>query len=231
MKCCIQSLLVFLAFTCSVALRAACIDNVVLVHGNTGNPDDWENTVERLLNEGYSQNQIFLPDWGSKSCPSCNDHNGSEETPVRNAISSALAQSCTGEIDIIAHSMGVTLSAQQIIKLNAANKVDTFVGIAGAYRGLLSCGVYPFNVSNATCGADGLSVSSPFLDDLYDKKIADRVFSIKSWIDQIVCGTGVCLVYGVHSSRIKNENRSYTYSYGHFGLQRYTSSRQVQLIQ
>lgn len=157
------------------------------------------------MNEGYSQNQIFLPNWGSKSCPSCNDHSGSEETPVRNAISNAVAQSCAGKIDVIGHSMGVTLAAQKIIKLGETDNVDAFVGIAGAYRGLLSCGVYPFNVSNATCGARGLSVSSPFLDDLYGKRIADRVYSIKSWVDQIECATGACFVYGVHSAELKTK--------------------------
>ncbi len=126
--------------------------------------------------------------------------------------------------------MGVTLAAQQIIKANKVSKIDTFVGVAGAYRGLWSCGTYPWNVQNATCGSNGLSISSNFLDWLYGKKIASRVYSIKSWSDQIVCGTGVCTVGGVHSSQIKNENRSYTYGYGHFGLQKYTSSKQVSLI-
>ncbi len=215
----------------SLGTYGACVDNVVLVHGNTGKPSDWNNTYNELLSRGYSSNQIYRPDWGSKSCASCNNHSGSEETPVKNAINSAISASCTGKIDVIGHSMGVTLAAQQIIKAGKTSKVDAFVGVAGAYRGLLSCGVYPFNVATSTCGSQGLSVSSPFLDWLYGKKIASRVYSIKSWADQIVCGTGSCLVYGIHSSQIKNENSSYTYGYGHFGLQKYTENRQADLIQ
>ncbi len=209
---------------------AACVDNVVLVHGNTGDPDDWDNTYDELISRGYSSSEIYRPSWGS-SCAACNNHSGSEETPVKNAINNAINASCTGKIDVIGHSMGVTLAAQQIIKLGKANKVDSFVGIAGAYRGLLTCGVYPWNVWSSTCGSNGLSVSSPFLDWLYGKTIASRVYSIKSWADQIVCGSGSCLVYGVHSSQIANENNSYTYSYGHFGLQSYTENKQVDLIQ
>ncbi|GAB2190378.1 alpha/beta fold hydrolase [Sessilibacter sp. MAH2] len=214
----------------SAASIAACIDNVVLVHGNTGDPNDWDATYDELLRQGWTTNQIYRPNWGSKSCAACNDHSGSEETPVRNAISSALANSCTGKIDVIGHSMGVTLAAQQIIKLGQANNVNTFVGIAGAYRGLLTCGVYPFNVSSTTCASQGLSVGSPFLDSIFGKKIGNRVFSMKSWVDQIVCGSGSCLVYGVHSSQIANENASYTYNLGHFGLQLYTAPDQVALI-
>lgn len=83
---------------------------------------------------------------------------------MKNAINDALANSCMGKIDIIAHSMGVTLAAQQVIKLAKSNKVDAFVGIAGAYRGLWTCGAYPWNFWTPTCGTNGLSVSRPFLD-------------------------------------------------------------------
>lgn len=226
----IKIIIALVSFVFSAQIFAACVDNVVLVHGNTGKPSDWDETYNKLKSKGYSSSQIFRPNWGSKTCPTCNNHSGSEETPVKNAINDAISSSCTGKIDVIGHSMGVTLAAQQIIKLGKSSKVDAFVGIAGAYRGLMSCGVYPWNVWNSTCGSNGLSVSSPFLDWLYGKKIASRVYSIKSWVDQIVCATGSCLVYGVHSSQIKNENASYTYSYGHFGLQSYTSSKQYDLI-
>lgn len=214
----------------STHVWSACVDNVVLVHGNAGSSSDWNNTYNKLKSKGYSNSQIFRPNWGSRSCPSCNNHKGSEETPVRNAINSAISSSCTGKIDVIGHSMGVTLAAQQIIKAGKTSKVDSFVGIAGAYRGLYTCGIYPANVANSTCGRDGLSISSPFLDWLYGRKIASRVYSIKSWSDQIVCATGTCLVYGKHSSQIKGERGSYTYGYGHFGLQKYTSSKQYDLI-
>ena len=221
-----------LLFLASITFGAmACKDAVVLVHGNTASPSSWDNTYNLLLSNGYSSGEIFRPDWGSKSCAGCNNHYGSEETPVRNAIEDALAASCTGNIDVIGHSMGVTLAAQQISKLAVSAYVDTFVGIAGALRGLWSCGVYPYNVWSSTCGYYGLSVQSPFLDSLYGEPLGDKVYSIKSNIDQIVCATGVCSVGGVHSSRIWNEDASYTYTLGHFGLQTDTASLQVNLIQ
>ena len=163
-------LFLILMFTANIGY-AACVDNVVLVHGNTGSPSDWENTYDLLKANGYQDSEIFRPSWGS-TYASNNNHSGSEETPVKNAISDALVSSCSGKIDIIAHSMGVTLAAQQVIKLGKSNQVDTFVGIAGAYRGLWTCGAYPWNVYTPTCGVNGLSVSSPFLDWLYGKTIA-----------------------------------------------------------
>ena len=221
-------LLLSLCLTANNAL-SACVDSVVLVHGNSGSPSDWDNTYELLKDKGYQDSDIYRPSWGS-SFASNNNHSGSEETPVDNAISAAIANSCSGKVDIIGHSMGVTLAAQQVIKLDKASKVDAFVGIAGAYRGLWTCGAYPWNIYTPTCGINGLSVSSPFLDWLYGKTIADRVYSIKSWSDQIVCGSGVCTIGGIHSSQIANEDASYTYVLGHFGLQTYTANKQYDLI-
>ncbi len=213
----------------SATVQANCIDNVVLVHGNAGSPSDWDNTYDELRSNGYNDDQIFRPSWGSWNAAN-NNHSGSEETPVREAITSALNASCTGKIDVIGHSMGVTLAAQQILKLNKSSQVDAFVGVAGAYRGLGTCGTYPWNIWTPTCGRNGLSKSSPFLDWLGNKVIANRIYSIKSYSDQIICGSGTCYVGGVHSSKIPNEIASYTYALGHFGLQTYTASKQVDLI-
>src|SRR5690606_9920215 len=137
------------------AASAACRDAVVLVHGNAGSPSQFDNTYVELRARGLADSEILRPDWGSKACPACNDHHGSEETPVLDALVEAIARSCTGKIDVIGHSMGVTLAAREIVKYGLAADVDTFVGIAGAYRGLWSCGTYPFNVSTSTCGAYG----------------------------------------------------------------------------
>ncbi|MBV1908485.1 MAG: hypothetical protein KUG78_04140 [Kangiellaceae bacterium] len=214
----------------STVIEAACRDNVVLVHGNTATVASWDPTVNLLLANGYSNSEISLPNWGSKTCAACNNHSGSEETPVRNAISNAIATSCTGQIDVIGHSMGATLAAQQIIKLQAQNSVDTFVGIAGAFGGLWSCGFYPYNVWSSTCGYHGLSVNSPLLNSLSGNTLGANVYSIKSWIDQVVCSTGTCYVYGKHSSRIDGENGTQTFSLGHFGLQSQTAQTQYNLI-
>lgn len=220
---------------CSIGSISAqaqiCRDAVVLVHGNAGSPSDFDNTYNALLASGYSSHHILRPNWGSKTCPACNDHNGSEETPVLNAMVEALARSCTGKIDVIGHSMGATLAAHQIRKNGLRSQVDTFIGIAGAFRGLRSCGTYPFNLPTSTCGTWGLSVSSPLLDSLWGQRFGGKVYSIKSWIDQIVCYGGLCTVGGVHSSSIPGEDASHTYSYGHFGLLDYTAAQQVALIQ
>jgi triacylglycerol lipase len=211
-------------------VHATCVDSVVLVHGNAGKPADFDNTYVELQRRGYTAGQIFRPSWGSKTCAACNDHSGSEETPVENAIIDAIAASCTGRIDVIGHSMGVTLSARVIDRIAARGYVDAFVGIAGANRGLWSCGAYPFNIATSTCGYWGLSVGSPLLNGLAGKSFGTRMYSMKSWTDQIVCSTGVCTVGGIHSSQIAGETATYTFVTGHFGLLTATSAFQADLI-
>ncbi|MFT7261286.1 MAG: triacylglycerol lipase, partial [Glaciecola sp.] len=224
-KIIIAAVVLSLGLISPFVLANSCKDPVVLVHGNAATPASWDNTFNLLLSQGYSSTDIYRPNWGSKNCASCNNHSGSEETLVRQAINDAIANSCSGQIDVIGHSMGATLAAQQISKLAAASYVDTFVGIAGAFRGLYSCGIYPFNVWSSTCGYYGLSIQSPFLDSLYGEPLGDKIYSIKSNIDKIVCATGVCVVYGVHSSSIWSEDASFTYSLGHFGLQTDTAQK------
>lgn len=210
---------------------AMCVDNVVLVHGNTGKPADFDNTYNELRARGYAANQVFRPSWGSAACAACNDHYGSEETPVANALTQARAASCTGKIDVIGHSMGATLAAREISKLGLAASVHTFVGIAGAFRGLWSCGTYPYNVWSSTCGSWGLAVNGPFVNGLQGQEFAARSYSIKSWSDQIVCSTGFCTVGGVHSSSVPNETGTQTFALGHFGLFTSTATTQANLIQ
>ncbi len=229
MRRAMRLVLAFLFISLAGSAQALCVDNVVLVHGNTGSPSDFVNTTNTLLARGYASSQIFRPSWGS-SCAACNDHLGSEETPVENALIDAVASSCTGRIDVIGHSMGATLAARVIDRVGLKNYVDSFVGIAGAFRGLRSCGTYPFNVWTSTCGSWGLSVNSPFLNGINGHRFGSRMTSIKSYYDEIVCSTGICTVGGVHASSITGENATVTYTWGHYGLLWYTATKQADLI-
>jgi triacylglycerol lipase len=213
----------------AIAAHAACLDNIVLVHGNTAYPSAWDNTVSTLKSRGYVDSQLYRPSWGSKSCASCNDHGSANTSPVKTAIQNAKAASCTGKIDVIGHSMGVTLAMKAINELGYAGYVNSFVGVAGAQHGLNSCGVYPWNVLNATCGSNGLSIDSPLIQSVKGKRYGAKMYSIKSWIDEIVC-SGSCYVYGSHTSNVDGQNATYDFSLGHFGLQTGTTGTQANLL-
>jgi len=214
------------------AVHAACVDNVVMVHGNTGKPSDWNNTVSLLKSKGWADSQFFRPDWGYKTVTmaSYNSHDSTNTGKVKSSITSAINSSCTGKIDVLGHSMGVTLAMKAINELGVSGKVNSFVGIAGAQHGLLSCGVYPYNIWTPTCGSQGLSVNSPLINSVRNKRYGSKMYSIKSWMDQVVCSTGSCLIYGSHTSNIDSQNASYDYAKGHFGLLSDTATKQWELI-
>jgi triacylglycerol lipase len=216
--------------TCGLAAQAAaCLDNIVLVHGNTASPSAWNDTVNTLKSRGYVDSQLYRPNWGSKTCAACNDHGSANTNLVKSSMQAAYAASCTGKIDVIGHSMGVTLAMKAINELSYASRVNSFVGVAGAQHGLNSCGVYPFNVFSSTCGANGLSINSPLINSVRGKRYGAKMYSIKSYIDEIVC-VGSCYVYGSHTSNIDYQNASYDFALGHFGLQTFTTNTQADLL-
>lgn len=226
-----QLFLAGLAAFSAFAAQAACVDHVVMVHGNTAYPSSWNSTVSALKGKGYLDSQIIRPSWGSKTCAACNAHTSGNLDPVKSALRTAAANSCTGKIDVIGHSMGVTLAMKAINDLGYAGRVNSFIGIAGAQRGLNSCGTYPYNVASTTCGANGLSKNSPLINSVRNKRYGSKMYSIKSYVDQVVCaGVGGCYVGGAHTSNIDMQNASYDYSLGHFYLQTQTTSRQAELI-
>ena len=73
------------------AAHALCVDSVVMVHGNTGTPSQWNNTYNLLISKGYTAAQIIRPDWGYKSAlkASLNSHDATNTGKVKTAISSA----------------------------------------------------------------------------------------------------------------------------------------------
>ena len=213
----------------TVGAQGACVDNIVLVHGNTGSPSHWNNTVSTLKSRGYLVSQLFLPNWGSKTNAGSNDHGSVNTTVVKTSLQSAASSSCTGKIDVIGHSMGVTLAMKAINELAYAGRINSFVSVAGAQHGLNPCGVYPFNIASATCGANGLSIDSPLIKSVRGKRYATQMYSIKSWIDEIVC-IGSCYVYGSHTSNVDMQNATYDYALGHFGLVTSTTFRQSDLL-
>lgn len=136
------------------ALAAASVDSVVLVHGTPGARKDFARTVRELKRRGCLGSQIHGPHWGYRTCPACNDHQGTEEESAR---SLARFQARDGRMDVIAHSMGATLLARQVGKFASASTLD--VGIAGAFGG-------------GACGAWGLSEGSPLLHGLDTRRPA-----------------------------------------------------------
>lgn len=143
---------------------------VIFFHGNSdiavGTQDlftGFSKSIEYFLSMGYSKSELYITTWGPGDKDKAPDQTHSKEylTYLRAFTEAVIAYTGAEKINIIGHSMGVTLGRRVIkggkvtaaatpfnLGPSLANKVDTFIGLAGATYGLTTCYMVPMF---ATC--------------------------------------------------------------------------------
>lgn len=232
---------------------------VVFVHGNSDQavgeddgPIGWTAVIRYFLANGYRPSELYATTWGSADPAHATEqiHSFDYVNRIRAFIGAVLAYTGAEKVDLIAHSMGVTLARKAIqggeldghdLGPPLTDRVDTFVGIAGANRGLATCF---WASSQPTCSAAdgffpgrlslfGVSGASDFLQDLnaVPRDEGEHVFSIWSRADQLIGFRGV--VYGSYTSRIPGQDGEKVYDgypYGHFCVRDLTAPVQLEMI-
>lgn len=138
---------------------------IVFFHGNSdvavGTNDKFtgfSETIQYFLDQGYKKSELYITTWGpgEKAQATKQVHSKEYLEYLRAFTEAVIAYTGANKINIISHSMGVTLGRRVIKggKVNAApmpfnlgpslaNKVETFIGIAGANWGLTTCYMLP----------------------------------------------------------------------------------------
>lgn len=240
---------------------------VVFVHGNSDQavgtkgdtPVGWSATIRFFLAHGYTPAELYATTWGPADSSKAVEqvHSWKYLRRVRAFIEAVLAYTGAAKVDVVAHSMGVTLARKAIkggpVEDPASGKrhdlgpaltdrVDAFVGIAGANWGLTRC--YLFVRTAPTCssgsgffpghlGFGGVQGISRFLRELNDRAHfeGDRVYSIWSTRDRVVGYGGI--VYGRYTSRIPGQDAEKVYQdqpYGHFCTRDLSAPVQLQMV-
>ncbi|MFL5352828.1 lipase family protein [Archangium sp.] len=240
---------------------------VIFIHGNsdkaigTGSAGQsgWNASIDYFLTHGYKTSELYATTWGpaDSSLSAYQYHSKTNVMKVRKFIEAVKAYTGATKVDIVTHSMGVTLARKAIlggyatdsleggqyyIGPSLTSSVDTFVGIAGASLGLTSC--YQTGPTTPTCGStnglypgvfNGISVSgrSAYLNDLMSSSGYEGAFRYTIWstADEVI-GYGD-VVYGSYTSRIPSQTGEKVYSgypYGHFGLKDQTPSVQLSMV-
>ena len=135
---------------------------VIFIHGNSDTAlsysvtaPGWTNTISYFQSKGYSRAELYATSWGD-----ANPLNAASRTHdcvilprLRKFVEAVIAYTNASKVDIISHSMGVTIG-RKILKggtLQTAagdrcdlgkplsGSVDTFVGLAGGNYGLCNC--------------------------------------------------------------------------------------------
>jgi triacylglycerol lipase len=237
---------------------------VIFIHGNSdkavGNKfgqSGWTRSLNYFKKRGYTNAELYAITWGNANAlyASSNYHSKENIIRIRKFIEAVLAYTGAEKVSIVAHSMGVTL-ARKAVKGGAANdlldggnytigealtnKVDAFVGIAGANQGLVSC--YATGATTPTCGstngfypgvaAGGIGLST-FLAELNStrKFEGSYIYSIWSKVDEIVGAS--CIVWGKNTCIIPGNTAQKSFSsypYGHFGLKDNTMNYQYEMV-
>jgi len=238
---------------------------VIFIHGNSdravgGSYGGWEDSIDYFLAKGYTNAELYATTWGPASAALASQqyHSKLYITKLRAFVEAVLDYTGAAKVDIITHSMGVTLG-RKIIKGGYASdaafggsyyvggsltsKVDTFVGIAGANLGLVSC--YVTGPTTPTCGAtNGLYPGylywgfgpygvSAYLTDLAGSSGYEGayVYTIWSTEDGIIGYDN--LVYGQRTSRIPGQDGEKVFTtsaYDHFACKDLTTYNQWRMV-
>jgi len=233
---------------------------VVFVHGNSDRaaghdedgPSGWTTVIRRFLATGYSPAELYATTWGPADPALAVEqtHSVDNVRRVRNFMEAVLGYTGAARIDVITHSMGVTLARRAILGGDMegyalgeplTNRIDAFVGIAGANQGLTACFLAE---SEPTCSNEdgffpgypsfkGTAGESDILAQLNARTGYEgaRVYSIWSRADQLIGFGG--LVYGKYTSRIPGQDGEQVYSgqpYGHFCVRDLSADVQLDMI-
>jgi hypothetical protein len=246
-------------------------DPVIFIHGNGDNASGsamimggWGTSKNYFKSMGYKPTELYAVNYGQPGMTNAalNYHSPSNMSKVYRFIVAVKNYTGRTKVDIISHSLGVTLVRRAVkggtytdytgasVNLGASINalVDTFVGIAGANRGLNSCGVWPLNMWTPTCGPHGLSIGNTYLANInggYSSwtgysgtnwKVGSYTYTIYSYADELGClpmMPTTCYVWSVHTSAMRGENGSkvyYSYPYGHMGLKEQTAQFQYKMV-
>jgi triacylglycerol lipase len=247
---------------------------IVFVHGNadsalgTGYIAEGETTslftgfsasVAYFTAHGYSMAELYGTTWGPADANQTanQEHSRAVIGSTRAFLEAVMAYTGSDKVDVISHSMGVTIARGAIyggtqvdnegsysVGASLGSSVDTFIGISGANQGLAVC-FDPLYTSYATCTAKGgfypgvldvfgeVDGLAKYLTNLHAKAGAEGSyrFAMFSLIDEIIGGGD--LVYGQYTSRLEDETGELTYDtygYGHVGVKDLTGAAQYSLV-
>ena len=251
----------------TVAGQAVVNQPVIFIHGNsdsalgTSSPyTGWTSSISYFKSQGYTSAELYATTWGPADgfLASQQYHSKAYMTRLRAFIQAVKAYTGASKVDIVCHSMGVTLTRKAIkggsaydsaaggtynLGSSLTASVDTFVGIAGANRGLTAC--YMSGPTTPTCsdvngfypgyliGGFGPYGVSQILTDLAATSHFEGsfVYSIWSTVDEVI-GYGT-IVYGSSTCRIPGQNGEVvfgSYPYGHFGVKDQTGYYQWRMV-
>lgn len=240
---------------------------VIFIHGNSDSAlgtgaafTGWTASINYFLSQGYKTSELYATTWGpaNQALSIYQYHSKANLTKIRAFIQAVKNYTGAAKVDVIAHSMGVTLARKAILGGAASDLmdggnydlgppltgvIDTFVGIAGANRGLVNC--YLSGPTTPACGDTNgfypgymVGLQGPLGVSQILRNInasshyeGSSVYTIWSTVDEVI-GFG-CVVYGRYTTQIPGQNgerRFSSFPYGHINSKDLTGYYQWRMV-
>ena len=147
---------------------------VIFLHGNGDEAKNFDfpsstgvaSVYDAFKAAGYNDCELFGLQWLSSSernAPQLNYHKPSKADLIADFIWDVKAYTGSSQVDIVSHSLGVTMGLFAVDEDNLWSSVRRFVGIAGGMRGLTSCWWVGYaNALYPTCGSQNIYNSDIF---------------------------------------------------------------------
>jgi pimeloyl-ACP methyl ester carboxylesterase len=147
---------------------------VVFVHGNGDEARNWDyppstgvaSVYDAFRAAGYNDCELFGVNWLSSSArsnPQLNYHTASKAALVRDFVNAVKSYTGKTQVDVVAHSMGVSVALHALDYGSQWGSVRRFLSISGGLRGLASCGWVGYaNPAATTCGSQNVFDSQVF---------------------------------------------------------------------
>ena len=125
-------------------------DPIIFVHGNTRDGRDWDepgrSVKQHFLEAGYSMQELWALSYNGKATKEfppesqCKTDNQRNVPDLAVFVKAVLAYTGTQKVDLIAHSLGVTIGRTMLAEdPDLSEFVEDFVGIAGPNHGTTTC--------------------------------------------------------------------------------------------
>jgi pimeloyl-ACP methyl ester carboxylesterase len=151
---------------------------VVFVHGNGDNATSWDaptfqvsgytkapySVYQQFKAAGYKDCELFGVTYLSSSeraAPQNNTHTESKYAIIENFVRAVKAYTGKSQVDIVAHSLGVTMSMTTFTYYGDWGSIRRFVNIAGGIHGLDSC-LYTGYANPYAWTCDSQNVGDPY---------------------------------------------------------------------
>lgn len=147
---------------------------VVFLHGNGDSAQNWDyppstgvpSVYEAFRAAGYNDCELFGLNYlsaAARQAPQLNYHEPGKAAMVGDFIADVLAYTGASQVDVVSHSLGVTVAIHGIDYGGLWSSVRRFIGISGGLRGLASCYYVGYaNPAVPTCGSQNVFSSNVF---------------------------------------------------------------------